>query len=251
MQLESAEAGTRYHAPILIVPGLFHSDACWHGMMAMLAHRGWDVYLLPRLHGDRGDAGEELDWHGALDEITQASASLGDKLILFGADVGASMTLAVSERVRPMALGLFAPSIPATLGASFTSSLGFLDRRRVRKGTGPVAAPSSLASGASREVDVAPEPRGLIDDLVRGVAFEAPASPPPAIVFSPDDDPLVDHEHSLEFANNAYSKPSATRLTGRWWPATRGQDVADAVHRFLILTLSDRVVEFPDEIIDD
>ena len=95
------------------------------------------------------------------------------------------------------------------------------------------------------------EPRGLIDDLMRGVTFEPPALPPPAIVFSPEDDPLVDHGHALEFARNEYSKPSSTRLAGRWWPATRGQEVADAVHRFLILTLSDRVVEFPDEIIND
>ena len=48
LHLETAEAGTRYHAPILILPGLFQSPACWSGITSMLAHRGWDVYLLPR-----------------------------------------------------------------------------------------------------------------------------------------------------------------------------------------------------------
>lgn len=249
LQLETAEAGTRYHAPILIIPGLFQSLACWQGMTSMLAHRGWDVYLLPRpaessAHG----------WGGNFDDATTAAAGLAgnsDKLILVGADVGAALALAVSARVASLALGLFAPAEPELVAAAYERRLGILGRRRARKAIGPVAAPGSIAATSHDAKLVGAEPRALIRDLRDGVGFERPARHPPAIVFACDNDPLVDAERSLAFADSVYARAAGTRLNGRFWPALGWERACDDFHRFLILTLSDRVVEFPDEIIAD
>ena len=71
-------------------------------------------------------------------------------------------------------------------------------------------------------------------------------------MFAPDDsDPLVSCEHALTFATSEYANASDTRLQGRWWPSLAWEQAGEEAHRFLILTLGDRVVEFPDEIIDD
>jgi pimeloyl-ACP methyl ester carboxylesterase len=232
LQMEPPEAG-RYHAPILLVPGLFQSAACWRPFTSMLAHRGWEVYVL------------------VLDAATRAARQLGDKVVLFGADIGASVALAVSATVNPLALALFAPAEPAHVGAALKGSLGFFEKRRFAQQTGVVLPPAKLGAKIPHPHAPGAEPRVLIDDLLGAVAFRRPTQHPPAIVFAPTDDALVAAEHALGFAGSAQAKAARARLTGRWWPMTGWQAACDEVHRFLILTLGDRVVEFPDEIIAD
>jgi hypothetical protein len=55
----------------------------------------------------------------------------------------------------------------------------------------------------------------------------------------------------MTFADSQFSKASRSRLNGRWWPSLGWEPACEEAHRFLILTLSDRVVDFPDEIIND
>ncbi len=251
--MEPPEAA-RYHAPILILPGLFQSAICWRGVTSILAHRGWEVYLLPRLVRDMASGKideKDKSWDEALADVVRASERLGEKLIIFGSDVGAAMALATLEQTKPMALGLFAPSEPERAVESFTNSLGFFGKRRFAKHSGAIVeVPEKHRAGAYQKTDVSPEPATFMKDLAGGVAFERPASQPPTIVFGAQNDPAVDTEHSLGFADDHVSKAAEARVVGRWWPSIGWEAAAEQAHRFLILTLADRVVEFPDEIIN-
>jgi alpha-beta hydrolase superfamily lysophospholipase len=264
LHYDPPEAG-RFKARILVLPGLFQSLSCWRGVTAMLAHRGWEVYFLPRVPTGLGgagagqnvsadvneDTGQDAGWAQALDTAEQAFARLGDNVVVFGADVGAALALSLLERVRPMAMALFAPTEPAALGARFADTLGIMGRRRFKAATGPVEAPASIVNQSTKAADLIVEPRAFIKDLRTAPPVAGPPVQPPTIVFAPGIDDLVATDHALEFAGGPAAKPSPTRLSGRWWPAVQGHNVADEVHRFVILTLSDRVVEFPDEILED
>lgn len=254
LELEPPEAG-RYHAPILLIPGLFQSTACWRPFTTMLAHRGWEIYVLPRQAHETDDdeppAPPDYDWMGAVVTAKRAAQKLGDKVIVFGADIGAAIALAIADEIRPMALALFAPAEPAHVGARVAAQTGFFERRRRARSTGPLAAPARIAKSAPLPATVGAEPRALVDDIVAGVAYVRPPAAPPTIVFANSDDPLVATEHTGSFASTPQAKLARTRVTGRWWPTSQWQTACDEAHRFLILTLGDRVVEFPEEILAD
>lgn len=251
--MESPEAA-RYHAPILIIPGLFQSAICWRGFTSILAHRGWEVYLLPRVIRDMASGeirAKDKSWNEALDDVARAAEKLGDKLIIFGSDVGAAMALATLERTKPMALGLFSPADPSHASASLERSLGFFARRRFSRQSGVlVEAPEKHTGAIYQKSDIIAEPRSFMDDLAKGVGFVRPTTQPPTIVFAPQNDPVVDAEHALGFADDRVAKAAAAPLIGRWWPSIGWEAASEQAHRFLILTLSDRIVEFPDEIIN-
>jgi pimeloyl-ACP methyl ester carboxylesterase len=242
VHFDAPEAG-RYLAPILVLPGLFQSFQCWRGLTSMLAHRGWEVYVLAR---DEEEGSGASGWSAQCEAAANVAAGLGDNVIIFGADIGAAIAMAACQRVTPLALGLFAPSLPAPLGHALAASRSILERAKKSSGQ----APDKLAKG-TKPADLSSEPVDLLDDIGEGIAFERPSSHPPAIVFAPDGDPLVTSEQALSFADGELARTSPTRLDGRWWPAKRSAAVADGVHRFLVLTLGDRVVEFPDEILAD
>jgi len=254
LQMEPPEAG-RYHAPILLVPGLFQSAECWRPFTSMLAHRGWEVYVLTRQPVDGDDESSapahERDWRQTLDAATRAARKLGDKVVLFGADIGASVALSVSATINPLALALFAPAEPAHVGAALKGSLGFFEKRRFAQQAGAILPPAKLGATAPHPQAPGAEPHLLVDDLLGSVTFRRPTQHPPAIVFAPTDDALVTTDHALSFAGSPHARAARARLIGRWWPMTGWQAACDEVHRFLILTLGDRVVEFPDEIIAD
>ena len=124
--MEAAEAGGRYLAPILILPGMFQSYACWRGMTSMLAHRGWNVYVLARSEiDDRGAVRtENFGWIKAVERAAEVASKLDERVIVFGADLGAALAVAMLGELRPLALGLFAPATPAALGRSDSSNAG-------------------------------------------------------------------------------------------------------------------------------
>jgi pimeloyl-ACP methyl ester carboxylesterase len=254
LQMEPPEAG-RYHAPILVVPGLFQSAECWRPFTSMLAHRGWEVYVLVRqaVEGEEEPDASALarDWERTLDSARRAARKLGEKVIVFGADIGAAVALATAAETGPMALALFAPAEPRHVAAALTRSLGFFERRRFPGDVDAVAPPASLAKQLPHPNAAGAEPLPLVRDLLAAPALARVASHPPAIVFAPADDPLVATDHALGFAAGAHAKTAKARVNGRWWPMSGWQAACDEAHRFLILTLGDRVVEFPDEIIND
>ena len=130
--MESPEAA-RYHAPILIVPGLFHSPICWRGVTSILAHRGWEVYLLPRVTTEGAKStvvDADKSWDQAREDLVAAARQLGDKIIVFGSDIGAALALTTLDEVKPMALALFSPTEPSEAGKAFARELGFFGRRR-------------------------------------------------------------------------------------------------------------------------
>jgi pimeloyl-ACP methyl ester carboxylesterase len=252
LELEPPEAG-RYHAPILLIPGLFQSTACWRPFTTMLAHRGWEVYALPRQSHETDDDAPPLppdyDWSGTIAAAKRAAKKLGDKVIVFGADVGAAVALAIAEEIRPLALALFAPAEPAHVGASVNEQTGFFERRRRARSSGPVPPPARIAKSAPLPTSAGDEPRALVADLVSGIPYDRPTAGPPTIVFAASDDALVSTEHTESFAGAAHARLARTRVAGRWWPTSGWQSPCDEAHRFLILTLGDRVVEFPEEIL--
>jgi pimeloyl-ACP methyl ester carboxylesterase len=254
LELEPPEAG-RYHAPILLIPGLFQSTACWRPFTTMLAHRGWEVYVLGRQPHETDDdepvAPPDYDFAGAVATAKRAARRLGDKVIVFGADIGAAVALAIAAEVQPMALALFAPADPAHVGACLAAQTGFFERRRRARATGAVAPPARIAKSAPLSTSAGAEPRAFVDDLLAGVAFDRPLAHPPTLVFATNDDPLVTAEHTAGFAGTEHAKLARARIGGRWWPTRDWQPACDEAHRFLILTLGDRVVEFPEEILAD
>jgi hypothetical protein len=125
----------------------------------------------------------------------------------------------------------------------------FFERRRAR-GEGFSTVPAALAKQVHRDTDAAPEPSGFLEELGAAVPFTPPGEHPPAIVFLPQADPLVAREDALPFTTSPYAKIAKTAVVGRWWPSSNWDPIADEVHRFLILTLEDRVVEFPEEILE-
>lgn len=254
LQLEPPEAG-RYHAPILLIPGLFQSTACWRPFTTMLAHRGWEVYALGRQPYETDDdepvAPPDYDFAGAVATAKRAAQKLGDKVIVFGADVGASVALAIAAEARPMAIVAFAPAELAHIGARLAAQTGFFEKRRRARATGPVPPPARLAKSAPLAASAGDEPRALVDDLVAGIPYERPPVSPPTLVFAASDDPLVATEHAASFAGAPHAKLARTSVAGRWWPTRQWQAACDEAHRFLILTLGDRVVEFPEEILAD
>jgi len=250
LRLDPAEAGGRYLAPILILPGLFQSPACWRGMTSMLAHRGWNVYLLPRPATTDATGSTAGGWRTALTTAVRVASNLDTKVVVFGADIGASLALGLLADIRPLALALFAPAEPGHAADAYRKALGFFGRMRGQAGP-DVAAPASIAKTAPRPTDPGTEPRAFVQDLIFAGDGLRPTTHPPALVFAPENDPLVAAEHAQSFAATPYAKLARAKLSGRWWPSSRWEPVADEVHRFLILTLADRVVEFPDEVIED
>ncbi|HYC00299.1 MAG TPA: hypothetical protein VEC57_14275 [Candidatus Limnocylindrales bacterium] len=254
LHYDAPESG-RYRAPILVLAGLFQSFGCWRPVTSMLAHRGWEVYCLTRVMPDREGDPRILDdsWEGARARIAQVAARLDSPLVLFGSDAGAALSLSVCGELPVLALAMFSPSEPAALAAAHHKTLGLRQRLLGRGGAGAdatVAPQPQLVGEKVEPSDILEEPAGFVDALA-GTSFARPEKHPPALVFVSENDPLVPHDQAMQFVREPYAKASRMRLNGRFWPVTGGANVADEVHRFLILTLGDRVVDFPDEILDD
>lgn len=247
---EAPEAG-RYHAPILLLPGLFQSFIGWRAVTSVLAHRGWEVYCLARTMLD--EDGEHLiteddGWAQSLAKARKVADELGDKIIYLGADVGAALAIELARDHPPLAMGLFAPSQPKALATRYRGMQGLFGRLASAKGSKPVAPPSVLAKQAPFEQFTVAEPARFLADLSALPDLEDCGVP--SIVFAAEGDPLVAKEESEAFGRAEKSKLAANLLDGHWWSSDPGP-VADQIHRFLILTLGDRIVEFPDEILED
>ena len=267
---ESPEAG-RYRAPILLLPGLFQSFECWRPLTTRLAHRGWELYLLPRdsASGDPKSAGAT-----SLDGLVEQTARVAEQLarrvrqgyapadnedaetnagvIVFGADLGAHLAAELTARVQPMATVLFSSVAPAVLGESWQRSRGRLQRWRPGKANLGVA-PAGVAGTARSNSWLSEEPDWLLAALMSASPGKSSAEgggdgeDVPTLMFSADDDPLV---KLAAVPSRATAKLSDTALPGHWWPAVAPQQLADELHRFLVLTLGDRVVDFPDSVFD-
>ncbi len=203
------------------------------------------MYLLPRTGQPRVGGG---GWQESIDAIITAATTVADRVILFGSDVGAAMALEACAHANVLALALFGPTTPSDAGRSYLRSLGLFRRRR-RGNAALVAAPPRLRRHLWQETDADEEPKRLIDDLIAGPPFSPPHSHPPAIVFEARDDPFAAGHATL--VRDRYARTSPTPVEGRWWPSLGWESVCDEVHRFLVLTLGDRVVEFPDDVLDE
>ncbi len=268
---ESPEAG-RYRAPILLLPGLFQSFECWRPLTTRLAHRGWELYLLPR---DGSSSDQESAGATSLDGLVEQTARVAEQLarrasqgyapadsedaetnvgvIVFGADLGAHLAAELTARVQPMATVLFSSVPPAVLGESWQRSRGLLQRWRPGKAN-PGVAPAGVAGTARSNSWLSEEPDWLLTELMSATPGKSSAEgggsdgkDVPTLMFSADDDPLV---QLAAVPSRATAELSDTALPGHWWPAVAPQQLADELHRFLVLTLGDRVVDFPDSVFD-
>lgn len=259
LHCEAPEAA-RYRASVLVLPGLFQSFACWRPMTSMLAHRGWEVYCLARTMPDRDGNPYLVDqtWNHARTRILEVSTRLGGPVIVLAGDVGAALAMSLVEEVPMLAMALFSPSDPSVLGSSYRHlartrplrALGRLLGNASADQGDEVVVPSALLSHDVTLQDTLPEPRRLLDEL-EAMSPARPGRHPPALVFASANDPLVAEQHALTFATGAGAKASRTRLDGHFFALASGAHLADEVQRFLILTLGDRVVDFPEEILED
>lgn len=253
LHYDAPEAG-RYRAPILVLPGLFQSFECWRLVTSMLAHRGWEVYALTRTMPDREGDLRLLDrtWAEARRRVLDVAPRLDDRVVLLGADLGAALALSVAEELNPLAMALFAPAEPSHLAASRRNAVprAWAERLGLRRSSvgESIAAPVAWRAGVPA-THAAEEPNALLGEL-ECVPAPPTAARVPTVVFAPAGDPLVSPHHALGFAAGPHARASKTVLAGRFWPR-RSAAVADEVHRFLILTLADRVVEFPEEVLAD
>ncbi len=248
---EAPEAA-RYRAPLLVSTGLFQSFECWRSLTSMLAHRGWEIYVAERSAED-----EDHGWDACASRLAEIARGLDEPPILLGADLGAALALSIAKDVGALALVLFAPATPAELAKRRPSPR---DRRwgrlagalsRKPQPSGPSAhVPEELERLAPWPEAAVAEPRRLLGELADR-PFSVDEQGPPSLVFAPADDPLVTREGALAFATESFAVAARSQLDGRFWPAHAPQKLADEVHRFLILTLGDRVVDFPDEILED
>ncbi len=251
LHLDPPEAG-RYNAKLLIFSGLFQSYDCWRPFTSTLAHRGWEVFFLSRQGPGKGrPSGPDLSLRSAIEAGVEAADRLGENLILLGADLGALLALEVCNRRRPMALALFAPCEAGYTNRRLEKQLGFLERRRLHSGNELLPVPQALARHCASKTYLAAEPRTWIREFTSSSPPQPNTELPPAIVFAPSGDVLVETDHALSFADGRFARASSQLLRGRWWPAMQGTSVADEVHRFLILTLADRIVDFPDDLIQE
>jgi hypothetical protein len=246
---EAPEAG-RYKAPILAMPGLFQSFECWRSLTSMLAHRGWAVYGLGRWDWDRdGDLVPRAGhWDELVEQAQDVSRALEGSAIVLAADVSAAIAIALARQGLASALALFAPVPPAQAFARAARCRGWIERWRGpgcnRTRPAGVDAPAIAAWGQE-------EPAGWFDSLEFAVVHDAGARQAPIAIFEASEDPLVEATAGPAWIGSSTASVASTRLRGRWWPAQQGAAVAAEVHRFLILTLGDRIVEFPEEIFQD
>lgn len=247
---EAPESG-RYKAAILVLPGLFQSFECWRPLTSLLAHRGWEVYCLPRTLPDQDGQPLTRDegWEQIQDRVAKTAAAIDTQLIVFGADLGAALALSTLKDTGALALALFSPSEPRALHSSYRNCLGRIERLRKSDPSAALVAPGPVAQTLEDPGHSSAEPARLLADLSAAENFTRPAATPPTIVFAADNDPLVDAAQARSFAEHTSAKLAPATLDGRWWPRN-GVGIGNDVHRFLILTLADRVVDFPDEILN-
>jgi len=231
--------GPRYRAPVIFVPGLWSGPDVWRPAAGLLAHRGWEGWLT--------DPNAET---GGIAERAAALATVADELgrapVLVAHDAAGVVALETARRTAVAAIVWVAPFVPG--GASVRAAVnpwrvlaGLVAGMAVRRPPGWAAAAMHAAWVREREA------AALVVDVVRGRTVLHPADVPTVLVVG-DADARCDAGDratlGARLAADLVVLPAAGALplaTGRW------QEHAGAIHRWLVQTLGETVLELYEE----
>jgi len=235
--------GPRYRAPVLFVPGLWAGPAVWRRAAGLLGHRGWEGWLV--------DAGGEP---GGVSEraaaLTAVAAELGRPPVLIAHDAAGVVALEVARRTAVAALVWVAPFVPG--GPSVRAAVdpwGVLAALLFGR---PVGRPPAWTPIVEDPAWVRQEePAALVVDVVRGRTAIRPAGVATVLVVGEADARCAAGDRATLSAGlgaEVVVLPGAGALplaTGRW------QEHAGIVHRWLVRTLGETLLELYEEAMAD
>lgn len=230
--------GPRYRAPVIFVPGLWSGREVWRRAAGLLAHRGWEGWL--------ADPGAEPGGIGQQAAALVAVAEeLGRPPVLIAHDASGVVALDVARRTAVAAIVWVAPFLPG--GASVRAAVS---PWRVLAGLvfgTPVGRPAGWSAVEDpawvREMEAA----ALVVDVVRGRTAVRPAGVPTLLVVG-EADARCDASDRAALAARVDAEVVLLPATGGLPLATgRWQEHAGTVHRWLVRTLGETLLELYEE----
>jgi pimeloyl-ACP methyl ester carboxylesterase len=230
--------GPRYRAPLVFLPGLWAGPGAWRRAASLLAHRGWEGWLVD-LAGRGGVAQRAAALAGAVAELERPA-------VLIGTDAGGIVALETARLVPAAALVWVAPVLPGGRTIRRAVSpwqvlLGLTTGRAVGRPAG-WAGEEGLAWARDHE------DARLVVDVVRGRHPARGAGVPTALVDAPfaPEAPEGGLAASLGADVIPVAEGGRTALATGAWQANAG-----TVHRWLVQRLGEPVLERYEEAMAD
>ena len=229
--------GPRYRAPVLFVPGLWTRPALWQRAASLLAHRGWECWLVDPGRGNVATRAEAL---------AEVAVELGRPPVVVAVDAAGVVALETARRTTLAALVWSAPVEPGSATwrrmVSPWRVLGGLLLGR------PVARPASWGAEAEGADWLrSEEEAAIVVDVVRGrMNVAAPGVPTAFVVGEGASGGGVEERATL--AARLGAELIVLPRAGRW-PLAAGawQEHAGLVHRWLVRRLGETLLEFYEE----
>jgi non-heme chloroperoxidase len=237
--------GGRYATSLVLVAGLWTPAATLRGMASFLGHRGWEGRI-PELVGQGGLTARA-------DTVAAAVRSVPAPPVLVGHGAGALVALEAAQRAPAAALVLLLPTLPGsvasqTLTRRWEALAALILGRDV---PAPGGASARRIYGPTAPPALVPDTREAVLDVVRGrVSLRAVPALPTLLVSSPDD-PLLGPESAGSLA--ATLGATHRTLPGGHWTITgpRWRDAVAVVHRWLVQSLGESLLELYEEAMAD
>jgi pimeloyl-ACP methyl ester carboxylesterase len=227
--------GPRYGAPLLFLPGLWAAPDVWRRTAGLLAHRGWEGWIL-----DPAGAGGAASRAAA---VAAVAGDLGRAPVVVASDGAGLVAVELARRMAVAAVVWIAPILPgaATIRRAISPwqvLAGLVIGRRIER---PAAwLPEAEAAVWRRETEEAP----VVIDLVRGRIALGPLGVP-TLLAAGDRDPRSQARERAALSSaltaDVFVLPEAGSVplaVGDW------QAHAGAVHRWLVQRLGESMLEF-------
>lgn len=231
--------GPRYATSLLFVPGLWASPEAMQPIAGFLGHRGWEG-LVVDLEGVPGGLADRAD------AIVGALPRRPEPMVLIGHDAGGLLALEVARRVPVRALVLLAPIVPGARELRrLISPWAVL---RMLLGGSEIACPQGPARaallGTTRPAALrSAEPGQAVVDVIRGRVDVAPTGGPTLLVRG-ETDTLLSPGDLRQLAGRLNAEVVTISGCGRWLlDGPRWQACVGAVHRWLVQTLGEELLE--------
>lgn len=234
--------GPRYGAPLLFLPGLWSAPDVWRRPAGLLAHRGWEGWIVDPSGG--GGAAARAD------RVAAVAGDFGRPPVLVAADGAGLVAIEVARRMAVAAVVWIAPVLPG--GAAVRRAVspwgvlaGLLLGRRIARPAAWLA--ETDAAGWRRDAEEA----AVVVDLVRGRTAVGRLGVPTLLVAG-DRDPRCQTRERAALAEalgaEVFVLPDAGSVplaVGEW------QTHAGAVHRWLVQRLGETNLELYAEAMAD
>jgi len=237
--------GGRYATSLVFVPGLWTPAGALRGMASFLGHRGWEGRI-PDLAGEGG-------LRARAETAAAVAGALPSPPVLVGHGAGALVALEAAQTAPVAAVALLCPHEPGNwasqaLTRRWDALLALLVGRLVPP---PSGAGAAGVYGPTPPPPLVAEARDAILDVVRGRIPARPAAGVPTLLVASPEDPLLDPDSAARLAT-ALSATHKTLHGGHW--AITGphwRDAASVLHRWLVQTLGEPLLELYEEAMAD